>query len=474
MKGDFSRDTFDPNKRYSRVLQQQGRVQLDADWNEQGAILLHQLRLMARDLIGAHGAPAAKPGFAIITNPLDGNLPGGAAASLTTGSFLIGPGRYYVDGILVENEGYVPYHHQTGFPFDDVTSPDALKDVKETVLVYLDVWERLVTAAEDPAIADPALGGADSAARAQVVWQVKVLRDPTGASLTCGSACSLLKVGSGALQARARLEKPATDLCAIPPDSRYRGAENQLYRVEIHRGGGAAEATFKWSRENGSVLFAVLRHGSAGQGRLRVELGHLGRDARLGLTAGDWVELFGEAEVMRNRADALLKVVEVDRDRLAVTLEGTSGVAAGADGLLLRRWDQRAGADGNGVALKPQEWVELEDGVCVRFSNSGEYRTGDHWLIPARTATGSVEWPAERGKDGTPEVDQDGNPVPAARPPRGPVHAYAPLALVRGGERQGDGLGLGVVRDCRCQFHPACACLSRGSGSGAGVNCGAV
>jgi hypothetical protein len=44
MKGDFSRDSFDPVKHFSRVLQQQGRVQLDADWNEQAAILLHYLR----------------------------------------------------------------------------------------------------------------------------------------------------------------------------------------------------------------------------------------------------------------------------------------------------------------------------------------------------------------------------------------------------------------------------------------------
>ena len=38
MKGDFSRDTFDPAKQFTRVLMQQGRVQLDADWNEQIAI----------------------------------------------------------------------------------------------------------------------------------------------------------------------------------------------------------------------------------------------------------------------------------------------------------------------------------------------------------------------------------------------------------------------------------------------------
>ena len=35
MSGDYSKHRFDPNRDYSGVLMQQGRVQLDADWNEQ-------------------------------------------------------------------------------------------------------------------------------------------------------------------------------------------------------------------------------------------------------------------------------------------------------------------------------------------------------------------------------------------------------------------------------------------------------
>ena len=52
MKGDFTRWTFDPQKRFSQVLMQQGRVQLDADWNEQTSILLHYLRTLAAHIIG--------------------------------------------------------------------------------------------------------------------------------------------------------------------------------------------------------------------------------------------------------------------------------------------------------------------------------------------------------------------------------------------------------------------------------------
>ena len=50
MKGDFSRDTFDPDRHFSRVLMQQGRVQLDADWNEQAAIMQHALRSLVVDV----------------------------------------------------------------------------------------------------------------------------------------------------------------------------------------------------------------------------------------------------------------------------------------------------------------------------------------------------------------------------------------------------------------------------------------
>ena len=37
-------------------------------------------------------------------------------------------------------------------------------------------------------------------------------------------------------------------------------------------------------------------------------------------------------------------------------------------------------------------FIELEGGVQVKFE-PGTYKTGDYWLIPARTATGSIEWP---------------------------------------------------------------------------------
>src|SRR5476649_2934831 len=65
MKGDFSRFSFDPRRRYSRVLLQQGRVQTDSDWNEQSDIATYRHDTALRDVIGAVGVPRDHAGFGI-------------------------------------------------------------------------------------------------------------------------------------------------------------------------------------------------------------------------------------------------------------------------------------------------------------------------------------------------------------------------------------------------------------------------
>ena len=57
MKGDFTRETFNPRDHFNRVLMQQGRVMMDADWNEQEAIEAYLERTEAVDVIGLCGAP---------------------------------------------------------------------------------------------------------------------------------------------------------------------------------------------------------------------------------------------------------------------------------------------------------------------------------------------------------------------------------------------------------------------------------
>src|SRR5712692_7313045 len=98
-RGDFTRDTFYQFKHLSRVLKQQGRVDLEANWNEQMAILLHYWHGLARDLIGQHGGPAEVGSASTTGFEIDQLSAGGAAVQ---GDFSIHEGHYYVDGILCE------------------------------------------------------------------------------------------------------------------------------------------------------------------------------------------------------------------------------------------------------------------------------------------------------------------------------------------------------------------------------------
>jgi hypothetical protein len=438
MRGDFSRDTFDPVKRFSRVLQQQGRVHLDADTNEQTAIVLHYLRTLAADLIGPFAGPKGD-GF------------GFEVDDVGAGGFAVGRGRYYVDGILCENEpAAVRYESQPDLP-----SPPELQ-VGTGYLVYLDVWERHVTALEDDDIREKALGGADTATRAKVVWQVKVgAFDALG--INQATAAAIRKDWSDIVQRlrspragclRARLNPPAgsTDPCLTSPESRYRGAENQLYRVEIHRGGPAGTATFKWSRNNGSIAARVTLSGT----ELTVD------DAR-GFAAGRWVELTSDAQELRGSAGRLVKVIKVDGDRLALEspVPVPDDVVEGEQWpTKVRGWDQRKssaitleeGAVPLSESAGPAGWIPLEDGIEVQFLPSADatapnvYNAGDYWQIPARTATGGIEWP----------MSGDDPPQSLPRSPRGVRHHFAPLATLTAA---GAAAGWTVI-DCRTEFPP--------------------
>jgi hypothetical protein len=159
-----------------------------------------------------------------------------------------------------------------------------------------------------------------------------------------------------------------------------------------------------------------------------VSLEGLGHDARSGLQAGDWVEIVDDDYTLQNRAGTLLQVDAINYDDSVVVLKDAPNSEVGSDLTkhpLLRRWDQRASdsgdATGDGIAVvegeRDQNWIELEDGIQIQFQPGGTYHTGDYWLIPARTATGDVEWPGRAG-------------VPAALGPRGIVHHYAPLWII--------------------------------------------
>ncbi|HEY6141031.1 MAG TPA: DUF6519 domain-containing protein [Thermoanaerobaculia bacterium] len=246
MKSDLSRDTFRVAKHFKRVLIQQGRVQVDADWNEQGDIVTHRIEREAADVIGGCGGPLHDDGFHIVTALSQFNkeekdrpannvaIPAGFAAP----DFLISAGRYYVDGILCQNPALTSYSKQPDLP-----APPPISTAG-TYIVYLDVWERLITAFDDPSIREVALGGPDTAARVKTVWQVKHLLATKPAScVTSDDFNTLKKEPDGTLSARTRQDAAGTNPCIVPSSAKYTGLENQLYRVEVHDGGAALDVT---------------------------------------------------------------------------------------------------------------------------------------------------------------------------------------------------------------------------------------
>jgi hypothetical protein len=444
-KTDFSNDKFDRAKHFSRVLMQQGRVQLDADWNEQTDILLYYMRTLVTDLVGPFWGTG--DGFKIAPPPDDSSL------------FSVTHGHYYVDGILCENDEDYSYYppEASGTSSTSSSTTSSAKGSRRqrrstqastsAFLVYLDVWERQVTTLEDANILEVALKGPDTTTRAKVMWQVRTWDNLQNLPAPEEIKQYVLQNWSqwfsqwfppnrGNLKAGINQDNStSTDPCITAPTSRYRGVENQLYRVEIHDGGSvsstsggssaASGPTFKWSRENGSVVLPIDKV----EGNI-ITVKNLGRDDRFGLKKNDWVEIVDDSTVL-DSPNPLLQVETVDYSNSQVILKTTPPSNIG-DNPLLRRWDQHAGdsddpnaitLNSNGVAiLEEGTWLTLEDGVQIWFEPgidiSPTYRSGDYWLIPARTVLGNILWP-------------QGDKGPVALPPHGVQHHYAPLAVIR-------------------------------------------
>jgi Family of unknown function (DUF6519) len=527
MKGDFSRQTADPKKHYSGVLMQQGRVQLDADWNEQLAISQHRVQTEAQDVIGPGAAPLAGGGFAI-------------SFTQDISDLTISPGRMYVDGILCELEAtsisipvsnfpqegmsvQVPvwsvddrefeagqwveisasvggkpdtrlvqintvdpanmilafredisefqkadapaslrritsYITQPDYPIlqPDTPGPDysyttvssstnlAILDFStlpqdSIVLVYLDVWQRHVTWLDDPHIREVALNGADTTTRVQVVQQVKILpvAIKEGSTATCSTDFpewdALIAPSTGTLNAQTTTPTSTSSVCLPPSSAGYQRLDNQLYRVEIHQGGDTGnkqdQITFKASRDNGSVVVAI--DSFSGNDIIVKEVG---LDDVLGFANADgqtiWGEIVDDVTELHGRLGQLVQIKHVEPLTRTITVDPAPTPITPTDKPLhleLRRWDL--------VGTVTSNWQDLEGGIQLQFS-PGIYKTGDYWLIPARTTTGQIEWPQ----------DSNGRFIPQS--PLGIKHHYCCLAQLEPPVK----LPFWSVQDCRRSF----------------------
>jgi hypothetical protein len=374
MKGDFSRLTFNPTRHYSGVRMQQGRVQLDADWNEQMDILLHRFETEVNDFIGRSGVPADYNGGTSfrVTSTADGDL-------------LVAPGRYYIAGKLFQNDASVRL------------PKEQLPTEPGQYVAYLDAWQSHVTPLEDPTLREVALGGADTATRIQHVWQVRFQKTDARPDLDWQPA-GVVSLSTGTMRARVAVGGATL--------------ENQLYRVEIHQSGVPTMATWKWSRDNGSIAATI----TSITGKT-VNISSTGRDPQSSFAARQWVELSTVAQAQRSDPGFLVPLDAVQGTELTLTEPPPDDTPF----TIIRRWDSAgalplrpAGANGDG-------WILLENDIQVQFDRQPDrvYNAGDYWQFPARTIPGDIEWP------------RDSTATPLPQPPHGVRHDYVALAFLQ-------------------------------------------
>lgn len=459
MSGDYTRVTFDPTKVFSGVHKQQGRVSLDADFNEFEEILDRRDRSEMYDTVGHAVVPATTPdGFKIAVD---------AAAKVT-----IGIGRMYVDGIQAECFGDMSDPKKTVFdaamgnlvgplplPFDGQPFhyPDGFPAISPTAgvinLVYLDVWQREVTSWEDLRLLDPALGGPDTATRVQTAWQVKAL------SPVAADACTnppqtwidLTAPSTARMTAAASATPPPMGPCVIQPAGGYSGLENRLYRVEIQKGGkltGPNPATFKWSRDNASLVASVLKITASGADSI-ITVESTGRDTWMRFEVDQKVELLDDTVefAMRDKNDSgkVAKIKNVNHATGEITIDQNLSAfpIIATRHPRIRRWDTALPGDpavrnvSNGTA------IALEDGIAISFGDgtlahaNDTLHAGDYWVFSARTADGSID-------------------VVNNAPPRGILHHFTQLAIVT------SGVPPVVNQDCRDPWPVPCDCEGGG------------
>ena len=464
MSFDNSRLTFNPRNDYSGVVMQQGRVQLDSDWNEWLAELTRRIQASTLDILGRAVYPATTPHAFEIT----------ASSPVGKNTLLIGPGRMYVDGLLAENHGDLaaaqwdpalgemsdapqpPLASATTGAIDYTQQPympnTTLLPGSGPFLAYLDAWVRPVDYINDPNLIDAAVG-VDSTGRLQTVWQVRLKDLSNSPGATCDSAIDGWPPppSAGLLSTRTTPTAPSGP-CCLTSGAAYTGLENQFYRVEIHQPGtpeasalppvnlASGIATFKWSRDNGSVITGVTSianvTNSAGDPASQLAVQSLGRDQVLGFAPGNWIEILDDSTEFSQTPGELHQIDTIDFAAKTITLATTLGTGFPAGDTnpnvhtRIRRWDQSGKVyeqdgttvwwdiDAQGSADIPLPpagtTLILENGITVSFdlsSPTGGFNTGDFWTFAARTATGQVE-----------NLDK------AA--PRGIHHHYARLSIV--------------------------------------------
>ena len=489
---DISRFLFQPQKRYSSVRMQQGRVILDSDWNESERIDDEEARRTRVETICSKGTP--NQGFlvgdvteATVTDPAgEGEFP----PSFQTYDFRMAAGSFYLGGLRFEvlpeiEERFLSQtdwlqidaslSHLPARPsVEELTNEDG-KFKERYDLVYLRGWEQCVTAVEDSELRERALGGPDTSVRMRRMRRVEVL---TAVSDCCTAAFAELKqqlTGEIAefdnadfeLLSKARLtvtfgdEGITEDPCKPKVTTGFLGAENQTISVQL-----TGSNRFIWGYDNASPLYRVQVLEEEGQ-LIKIEFLTLPRDQAAQPLKGQAVEILpwsaflpNQEKVAELQGHLATVVTSYDPETKSITLSkplpqewvnwlnhpdhekylSEHDPEKRKKYFYLRLWTGGSGDSENpDHAFTSDSPIDLAGtGLKVSFSNFG--LPGDFWIIAARPNTPHLVVPWEL-LDGA--------------PPAGPRFFFAPLALIRW-SADANGTVQPQVQDCRKTFRPLC------------------
>lgn len=388
-----------------------------------------------------------------------------------------------------------PHYPNPAFTTNDSDLPK-LEFTSEQILLlaYLDVWQRTITAFDDARIREVALDGPDTSTRIQILWQLKILpiklsnehqkllqedREKSKKHAELESELEKLEAyGPTSPESKTSLrikeihaelrtvsserERLADEIvgklaaydcdyisdewknllkalsgtlnvttCDVdnPESSGFLGLQNQLYRVEIHEvTTDGTPLTFKWARDNASVVsLAEIKADT-------ITVPGTGQGGILNFSREQFVEVVNDQSELNAQPGMIAQITRVDTLSNQLALDSSLG-SDGAQ-IKIRLWD------GKDDVVMNEEWISLDGGIRIQFSE-GTYKSGDYWLIPARTSTKEVEWPPF----------QIPNTQPVPQPRRGIHHHYSRLARIR--PYQGPGQRYNkTTHDCRRRFNP--------------------
>jgi Family of unknown function (DUF6519)/Right handed beta helix region len=432
MKGDFSKWSFDPTDNFNGILEQQGRVGLDADTNAQTRITNHWQDTATQDVIGL-GIAAIPVGEINSFKVIKADV-GAGQVRLT-----LLPGRIWADGLLVYLKGtteiqrvatYLQLSIQTP-PGDSTSITAGIRDA-----VILEVWRDAENGFQIPeTLIEPALGGPDTTERVHTAMALRLYR--LAADQTCETLGDLLQdkfASKGKLTVSLQPTTVIPGDCPVIEGGGYTGFEHNLYRIEVAQvdSGGPM---FKWSQFNGGLvgrgLFdAVTRkvmitanlQAIATSNLSNFYLEALAYDAAL----GHWRVTYGAAVTLNSDGE------------LELPTTATFGTipAAGAS-VFFRLW--------NGIAAIAQfplgTPTPFQDGIRLEFeaSSASNYTPGDYWTFPVRA-----------GDIANPDV------LINAQPPEGIRYHRVPLAELNWDTAEKPSITFKdqQIEDCRHPFRP--------------------